>query len=134
MTKSHCPHCGEAIRRQVETITSPCGGFHVDDFHVLVDGRTVWLTKTESVIVKLLAAEWGELVSRDEIYWTLHSLLSGCDQPNWNVIKVHIWNIRRKLDGTGFQIRNVRRGGYLIEAQHDQHQRGELDECHQQQR
>ncbi|WP_225205605.1 response regulator transcription factor [Novosphingobium huizhouense] len=76
-----------------------------------VDGQPFTLTAKELDLLTLLVLSPGKVFSRHEILrsvWTLD------DDPLTNIVEVYISRLRRKLDGCGAQIENVRGFGYRI--------------------
>lgn len=76
-----------------------------------VNGQPFALTAKELDLLTLLVLSPGRVFSRHEI---LRSVWTMDDDPLTNIVEVYISRLRRKLDGCGAQIENVRGFGYRI--------------------
>lgn len=76
---------------------------------VYLDGEAVSLTATEYHIVEYLALRAGQVVPRSQL---LDLINRDSEEPDSNVLDVHIYRIRRKL-GKNF-LQNKRGLGYII--------------------
>ncbi|MCW1383037.1 response regulator transcription factor [Novosphingobium sp. KCTC 2891] len=78
-----------------------------------VDGRPFAVTSKELDLLYLLVLSPGRVFSRHEI---LRSVWTMDDDPLTNIVEVYISRLRRKLQGCGAGIENVRGFGYRIAA------------------
>jgi DNA-binding response OmpR family regulator len=88
------------------------GAFTVDFARrqVLVAGRALTLTLREFDLLALLIERYGEVVTRRE----LAGSPSPNEDPESNVVDVHMSRIREKLGKLGAQIETVRGAGYRL--------------------
>lgn len=87
----------------------------LDKFQVTLQGRSIALTPTEFRIVAYLAQRAGRVVNSASLLRAA-SGISSDEKDAQNVIKVHIANIRRKLDSNDQPyILSVRGFGYMLE-------------------
>ncbi|WP_417263536.1 response regulator transcription factor [Celeribacter sp.] len=97
--------------------TLSCGVFEFDLTHKSVqrEGRELGLTPTEFALLKYLADNAGNVVSRMDI---LSGVWGKNFDPNTNIVEVYIAYLRRKADGPFDEkmIRNVRGFGYVLEV------------------
>ena len=80
---------------------------------VLVDGATVFLTKTEFTLLKTLAERPGKVFSREELLRAVW----GYDQYDTHLVEVHIANLRSKVEKDARKperVRTVRAFGYKL--------------------
>jgi two-component system OmpR family response regulator len=76
------------------------------------DGRPVELTSREFAIAELLLMRAGRVVTKQQIIDQLY----GWDDPlSSNAVEVLLHRLRRKLEGTGLEIRTIRGMGYLVD-------------------
>jgi len=76
-------------------------------------GQVLQLTPQEFVLLEYLCRNAGRVVTRSMILdqvWGMHI------QPDTNVVDVHIYRLRGKVDGPGQQplIRTIRGVGYVL--------------------
>jgi two-component system response regulator MprA len=84
----------------------------IDALTVDEKGReTVRLTKTEGDILRFLAANRGNVVSRKEILDALRGAGFACEE---GMLYVHVCNLRRKLGAAGEMIVSERGAGYRL--------------------
>ncbi len=74
------------------------------------------LTQREWSLLSLLVRHAGQVVSRDDVVslWQIDGTEGGLSASN--ALEVYIHRLRRKLQGSGLNIRNVRGLGYLFET------------------
>ena len=79
-------------------------------------GQVVELTGREYSLLEFLALRAGQLMTRTEIWEHLYDFN---DEPNSNVIDVHVGHLRRKLEKNGWsRLIHTRRGmGYMLAEQ-----------------
>jgi two-component system, OmpR family, response regulator len=82
--------------------------------------RELEVTAREWELLSLLVANAGQVVSRDDVLsrWQQSSGSDGSGGAGGegsNALEVYIFRLRKKLDGCGLQIRNVRGLGYMLE-------------------
>ncbi len=76
------------------------------------DERPVELTSREFAIAELLLMRAGRVVTKQQIIDQLY----GWDDPlSSNAVEVLMHRLRRKLEGTGLEIRTIRGMGYLVD-------------------
>jgi len=77
------------------------------------DGQILQLTQQEFVLLEYLCRNAGRVVTRSMI---LDKVWGMRIQPDTNVVDVHIYRLRGKVDGTGQQplIRTMRGVGYVL--------------------
>lgn len=93
-------------------------GLHFDRAtrRAVIHGEPVELSPREATLLDLLLAQSDKVVTKDQIAaaWTGDSGEVGAG----NTAEVHIHRLRRKLEGSGLEIRTVRGLGYLLTAEH----------------
>lgn len=78
-----------------------------------IDGKATDLTQREWELLGLLITHVGQVVSREAV---LAVWLSSGDEPlQSNALEVYVHRLRRKLADSGWQIRNIRGLGYMLE-------------------
>ncbi len=88
-------------------------GLTLDEDGLLRHGSNwVALPPIEARLIAGLMSKPGAVVSRDAL---LRSGWPG-EQPNRNVLDVHVLRLRRRIEPLGLQIRTVRSRGYVLEA------------------
>lgn len=93
--------------------TDSSEGLTLDDDGLLRNGSNwVALPPIEARLIAGLLAKPGAVVSRDTL---LRAGWPG-EQPNRNVLDVHVLRLRRRIEPLGLQIRTVRSRGYVLEA------------------
>lgn len=79
-----------------------------------VEGRAVELTPREAILLELLTAHAGKVVSKEQIGAAWAS--AGDEVGVGNTTEVHVHRLRRKLEGSQLSVRTVRGLGYLLDA------------------
>lgn len=93
--------------------TDASDGLTLDEDGLLRNGSNwVALPPIEARLIAGLMAKPGAVVSRDAL---LRAGWPG-EQPNRNVLDVHVLRLRRRIEPLGLQIRTVRSRGYVLEA------------------
>jgi len=82
-----------------------------DNYEVQLQGKKIDLTNTEFNLLKILAAEKGNVLSRKKI---LKKLWGNDKIVTSRTVDVHIRNLREKLKNQAHLIKNVRGVGYKI--------------------
>jgi two-component system, OmpR family, response regulator len=80
-----------------------------------LDDEALELTQREWVLLQLLVANAGQVVSREDV---LNGWQSDPNESSVgsNALEVYVHRLRRKLGESGLNIRNVRGLGYMLEA------------------
>lgn len=78
---------------------------------VKIDGRKVWLTKKEYMILEYLLRNKGQLISRNQLLE--HAWDRNVDIFT-NVVDTHIKNLRKKLGRSGNVLKTIYGSGYRI--------------------
>jgi DNA-binding response OmpR family regulator len=78
---------------------------------VKIGDRTVRLSPREHALVELLAARFGDVVPRSEIF---RDAFGYEFDPGTNIVDVHMGHLRRKLSGARVTIDTVRGYGYRL--------------------
>lgn len=108
LLKRNAPSSGEATRLRVLDL-------ELDLLHreATRSGQTLQLTPQEFVLLEYLCQNAGRVVTRSMI---LQQVWGMRIQPDTNVVDVHIYRLRGKVDGHGQQplIRTLRGVGYVI--------------------
>jgi two-component system OmpR family response regulator len=73
------------------------------------------LSARELTVIELLLLRVGRVVTKQQI---IDHLYGWDDASSSNAVEVFVYRLRRKLEGSGVQIRTVRGMGYLIEKYH----------------
>ena len=73
------------------------------------------LTQREWALLQLLVANAGQVVSREDVLSRWQAEPGEGAGGGSNALEVYIHRLRRKLDGSGLNIRNVRGLGYMLE-------------------
>ena len=73
------------------------------------------LTQREWELLVLLVQRCGEVVTRDDVLAAWRSPDAGGQTVNSNALEVYVHRLRKKLDQSGLNIRNIRGLGYLLE-------------------
>ena len=79
---------------------------------VIVQDKTIWLTKKENSLLELLYSQKGNTVTYEEITETIYQ--SEPDDFLLTVIRKHISFLREKIEKY-ITIRNIKGVGYIIE-------------------
>lgn len=77
------------------------------------------LTRREWSLLGLLLRQLGQVVGREDVLavWQTHAPEGGVMGGGSNALEVYVHRLRRKLQGSGLNIRNVRGLGYMLELQ-----------------
>jgi DNA-binding response OmpR family regulator len=86
-----------------------------------LDDEPLELTQREWALLGLLVANFGQVVSREDVLatWQAEPVESGGAGVSGvvsNALEVYVHRLRRKLENSGLTIRNVRGLGYMLEA------------------
>ncbi|OMH40377.1 response regulator transcription factor [Desulfurobacterium indicum] len=82
----------------------------LDDFRTVeINGKKIYLTKTEFIIFRMLVENSGKAIRKDELSMKLGS------RGSVRAIDVHIKNLREKLGDEGHKIKTVWGVGYKFE-------------------
>ena len=81
---------------------------------VKVDGAPVELTRRELTLLEILSARPGRIFGKDEL---VDQLFGFDDEPSPNAIEQYIARLRKKLAGSGAEIKTLRGLGYQIVCQ-----------------
>ena len=76
------------------------------------DGQPVELSARELSVIELLMLREGRVVTKQQIVDHLYGWEEGASS---NSVEVFVYRLRRKLEGSGVDIRTVRGMGYLVE-------------------
>jgi len=103
----HARHVGRAKILQVGTLS-----YHLASHQVLRDGNPVHLRSGSHKLLQLLMRESPNPVSKDR----LESLLWGEDRPDKDLLRTHIYELRKSIDGNYSKkfLQTVPRLGYRI--------------------
>lgn len=91
------------------------GGVTIDlrQHRVLHHGEPLHLTRTEQAVIEQLALRWGHVVPKSRIV----AALSSWDRHfSDSLVEVYVFRLRRRLEGTGLEIRTVRGFGYCLDV------------------
>jgi two-component system OmpR family response regulator len=80
---------------------------------VLMDGRPLDLTAREFALLEVLASRHNRVTAREHL---IEALCTWNDALTDNGLDIAIYRLRRKLEGSGANLRTVRGLGYLLEA------------------
>ena len=78
---------------------------------VAIDGAPIDLTRRELTLLEILAARPGRIFGKDEL---VDQLFGFGDDPSPNAIEQYVARLRKKLAGSGAEIRTLRGLGYQI--------------------
>ena len=73
------------------------------------------ITQREWALLSLLVSHAGQVVSREDVLSRWQAEPGDSTGGGSNALEVYIHRLRRKLDGSGLNIRNVRGLGYMLE-------------------
>jgi DNA-binding response OmpR family regulator len=76
------------------------------------EGRKLALSPRESAVLESLVLRPGRVISKAQIRGRLSDWAG---QPKGDAIEVYVHRLRRRLAGTGVQVRTVRGYGYMLE-------------------
>jgi DNA-binding response OmpR family regulator len=80
---------------------------HAGSRRVSFGGKTVSLTAQEYRLFEMLLSADGKELSKEE-------LLCGWEGGTLDLLRVYMFRLRKKLEGTGMTLRSRHRGGYLL--------------------
>ncbi len=80
-----------------------------------LDDEALELTQREWALLSLLVSHAGQVVSREDVLDIWQSDPADSAGASSNALEVYIHRLRRKLDDSGLNIRNVRGLGYMLE-------------------
>jgi DNA-binding winged helix-turn-helix (wHTH) protein len=109
----------DALEIRARQHGSAPGPPHLDGDGVLrVGPNWVSLPPVEARLTTLLLDRMGTVVGRESL------AKAGWPEgaPGRNALDVHVLRLRRRLDTVGLAIRTVRSRGYLLEAEHGEHE------------
>jgi DNA-binding response OmpR family regulator len=81
-----------------------------------LDDQALELTQREWSLLSLLVTHAGQVISREDVLETWQSDPGDGVAGVSNALEVYIHRLRRKLDNSGLNIRNVRGLGYMLES------------------
>jgi two-component system OmpR family response regulator len=93
-------------------------GLHFDRAarRAVIHGEPVELSPREATLLELLLVHVDKVVTKEQIAAAWAG--DGTEVGVGNTAEVHIHRLRRKLEGSGLEIRTVRGLGYLLAAEH----------------
>lgn len=107
-TAAHCcSECGQAF-------DTTLGGVRFNDRHVEYNGHQIRCTHSEGEMLRLLARRFGKTVHRDSLYTHLYN--NDDSDVNEKIIQVFICKLRKKLAGTGLEIKTAWGMGWSLHA------------------
>lgn len=102
----------QSIRNEAPPSTSGLS-FDTEQPRVWVQGQSIVLTQREWELLQVLHAQINQVVSRDNVLLVWQT--DGSEPIASNALEVYVHRLRRKLQGTGVSIRNIRGLGYMLE-------------------
>ena len=81
-----------------------------------LDDEALELTQREWALLSLLVSHAGQVVSREDVLAVWQSEPGDSASGGSNALEVYIHRLRRKLDDSGLNIRNVRGLGYMLDS------------------
>jgi DNA-binding response OmpR family regulator len=81
-----------------------------------LDDEPLELTQREWALLSLLVSNLGQVVGREDVLSVWQSEPSEGSAGGSNALEVYVHRLRRKLQDSGLNIRNVRGLGYMLEA------------------
>lgn len=93
--------------------STPSLQFDTEQPRVWVRGQPILLTQREWELLRVLHAQINQVVSRDNVLLVWQT--DGSEPIASNALEVYVHRLRRKLQGTGASIRNIRGLGYMLE-------------------
>jgi two-component system, OmpR family, response regulator TctD len=93
-----------------------CGQVTIDrgSRAVAINGTPIDLTRRELTLLEILAARPGRIFGKDEL---VDQLFGFDDEPSSNAVEQYVARLRKKLAGSGTEIRTLRGLGYQIVCQ-----------------
>jgi two-component system response regulator TctD len=93
-----------------------CGQVTIDrgSRAVTINGTPIDLTRRELTLLEILAARPGRIFGKDEL---VDQLFGFDDEPSSNAVEQYVARLRKKLAGSGAEIRTLRGLGYQIVCQ-----------------
>jgi two-component system response regulator TctD len=93
-----------------------CGQVTIDrgSRAVRINGTPIELTRRELTLLEILAARPGRIFGKDEL---VDQLFGFDDEPSANAVEQYVARLRKKLAGSGAEIRTLRGLGYQIVCQ-----------------
>lgn len=80
-----------------------------------LDDDAMDLTHREWTLLSLLVSNLGQVVGREDVFAVWQSAPAENAAGGSNALEVYVHRLRRKLQDSGFSIRNVRGLGYMLE-------------------
>jgi len=96
----------------------PAGNLRMDPQlpRVWLGNEAIDLTQREWVLLDLLLRHSGQVVSREDVLAAWQSEPAESGGVASNALEVYVHRLRRKLNGSTLNIRNIRGLGYLLES------------------
>lgn len=106
----------ETLRQTVEELTHRLANLTDEMVYFALPGIDQWnLTKHERAIAKMLYDRKGQVVRKDRIMTALYAARVTDDEiPEEKIIDVFVCKLRKKLKGTGWQIKTAWGVGYSL--------------------
>ena len=104
-----------AVQADKRSTTDAAPGLEIDPTipRAWINGQATDLTQREWELLRLLYQRLNQVVSRDDVAAAWQS--ESAEPAASNALEVYIHRLRRKLNGSGLNIRNVRGLGYMLE-------------------
>jgi DNA-binding response OmpR family regulator len=104
-----------AVQADKRSTTDAAPGLEIDPTipRAWINGQATDLTQREWELLGLLYQRLNQVVSRDDVAAAWQS--ESAEPAASNALEVYIHRLRRKLNGSGLNIRNVRGLGYMLE-------------------
>jgi len=104
-----------AVQVDKRSTTDAAPGLEIDPTipRAWINGQATDLTQREWELLGLLYERLNQVVSRDDVAAAWQS--ESAEPTASNALEVYIHRLRRKLNGSGLNIRNVRGLGYMLE-------------------
>jgi DNA-binding response OmpR family regulator len=103
----------DADMGEASPASTPGLQFDTEQPRVWVRGLSILLTQREYELLRVLHAQINQVVSRDNVLLVWQT--DGSEPIASNALEVYVHRLRRKLNGTGVSIRNIRGLGYMLE-------------------
>jgi len=100
------------INASVKTLTKGSLTLNLVASLAFVSGKDLRLTPKEFALLRLLAEREGQIISSERLYEKVWNAPSGDDV---RAVKFQIYNLRRKLENSGYSIVSMRGAGYCFE-------------------